>query len=142
MNEKPVIMKGFGKNWPAINRWSADFFKTTYGDFKVPVCYYKTKKQEPYEKQKKMALRDHINIAENNITPDKNLEAPYLGGWIYDKEFPELLDDIDMSPPCFPDNWLHKLPPSISIPSTNLIIGYQQVSSPLHKDSFFVNSMD
>lgn len=142
MNEKPVILKGMGKDWTAIKRWSADFFRNTYGHVQVPVCYYKTKQQELYKNQVKIPLRKYINLAENNIsTYDNNVELPYLGGWIYHKEFPELLDDIDMTLPCFPDNWLYKLPSSISIPPTNLIIGYQHVSSPLHTDSFFVNSV-
>ncbi|MTD19376.1 hypothetical protein GIR22_09500 [Pseudomonas sp. CCM 7891] len=42
MNEKPVILKGMGKDWPAIRRWSADFFKSIYGHVKAPICYYKT----------------------------------------------------------------------------------------------------
>lgn len=141
MNEKPVILKGMGKDWPAIKRWSADFFINTYGHIKVPVCYYKTKRQEAYEDQIKMPLGEYIHLAENNSAFDNDAELPYLGGWIYHKEFPELLNDIDMSLPCFPDNWLYKLPSSISIPPTNLLIGYQQVSSPLHTDSFFVNSV-
>ena len=140
-NETPVILKGMGKDWPAINRWSADFFRNTYGHVKVPVCYYESKKQEHYNDQVKITLKDYIDLAETNKSPENNTEPPYLGGWIYHKEFPELLDDIDMAPPCFPDNWLYKLPPSISIPPTNLIIGYQHVSSPLHTDSFFVNSI-
>jgi hypothetical protein len=141
MNEKPVILKGMGKDWPAIKRWSADFFRNTYGHIKVPVCYYKTKRQEPYKDQTKMPLGEYIYLAEKNSAFENDSELPYLGGWIYHKEFPELLDDIDMSLPCFPDNWLYKLPSSISIPPTNLLIGYQQVSSPLHTDSFFVNSV-
>lgn len=141
MNEKPVILKGMGKNWPAIRRWSADFFKHTYGHIKVPVCYYKTKQQEPYKNQARITLSEYIQIAERNDYFDSEAELPYLGGWIYHKDFPELLDDIDMTLPCFPDNWLYKLPPSISIPPTNLLIGYQNVSSPLHTDSFFVNSV-
>jgi hypothetical protein len=141
MNEKPVILKGMGKDWPAIRRWSSAFFKNTYGHVKVPVCYYKTKQQERYKNQVKMPLREYIYLAEKNNHLDSNIELPYLGGWIYHKEFPELLDDIDMTLPCFPDNWLYKLPPSISIPPTNLLIGYQHVSSPLHTDSFFVNSI-
>lgn len=141
MNEKPVILKGMGKDWPAIKRWSADFFRNTYGHIKVPVCYYKTKRQETYKDQTKMPLGEYIYLAEKNSAFDNDAELPYLGGWIYHKEFPELLDDIDMSLPCFPDNWLYKLPSSISIPPTNLLIGYQQVSSPLHTDSFFVNSV-
>ncbi|WP_082555892.1 cupin-like domain-containing protein [Pseudomonas sp. Root329] len=141
MNEKPVILKGMGKDWPAIRRWSADFFRNTYGHVKVPVCYYKTKRQERYKNQTKMPLGEYIYLAERNNASDNNAELPYLGGWIYHKEFPELLDDIDMTLPCFPDNWLYKLPSSISIPPTNLLIGYQHVSSPLHTDSFFVNSV-
>ncbi|SFB30906.1 cupin-like domain-containing protein [Pseudomonas sp. NFPP24] len=141
MNEKPVILKGMGKDWPAIRRWSADFFRNNYGHIKVPVCYYKTKQQEAYKNQIKMRLNEYINLAEKNAPPDDYAEPPYLGGWIYHKEAPELLDDIDMTLPCFPENWLYKLPISISIPPTNLIIGYQYVSSPLHTDSFFVNSV-
>lgn len=141
MTEKPVILKGLGKDWPAIKRWSADFFINTYGHVKVPVCYYKTKRQELYKNQTKMLLSDYIHLAKKNNILDNDAELPYLGGWIYHKEFPELLDDIDMTLPCFPDNWLYKLPPAISIPPTNLLIGYKDVSSPLHTDSFFVNSV-
>jgi len=141
MNEKPVIIKGMGKDWPAVRRWSATFFKNTYGHIKVPVCYYKTKQQERYRDQVKIPLKEYICLAEKNNHIDSDVELPYLGGWIYYEEFPELLDDIDMMLPCFPDNWLYKLPPSISIPPTNLIIGYKNVSSPLHTDSFFVNSV-
>lgn len=136
MNEKPVILKGMGKDWPAIRRWSADFFKNTYGHVKVPVCYYKTKQREAYKNQVKMPLREYIHLAENNDFYDNSSDLPYLGGWIFHKDFPELLNDIDMTLPCFPENWLYKLPPSISMPPTNLLIGYQHVSSPLHTDSF------
>lgn len=61
MNEKPVILKGMGKDWPAIKRWSAGFFKNTYGHVKVPVCYYKTKQQERYKNQVKIPLREYIS---------------------------------------------------------------------------------
>ncbi|WNJ82576.1 cupin-like domain-containing protein [Pseudomonas canadensis] len=141
MNETPVILKGMGKDWPAIKRWSAEYFINTYGHVEVPVCYYKTKKQELYNNQYKMLLKTYLKLAQENYLSDEVDEPPYLGGWIYHTEFPELLDDIDMTLPCFPDNWLYKLPSSISIPPTNLLIGYQQVSSPLHTDSFFVNSV-
>jgi hypothetical protein len=141
MNETPVILKGMGKNWPAMKRWSAEFFKDSYGNVDLPICYYKTKQQEPYNNQVRMPLREYVCIAENKVFIDHKTEPPYMGGWIYHKEFPELLNDIDMTLPCFPDNWLYKLPPSISIPPTNLLIGYEYVSSPLHTDSFFVNSV-
>lgn len=141
LNETPVILKGMGKDWPAMKRWSANFFKDSYGHVDVPICYYKTKQQEPYKNQARMPLREYICIAENKAFIDHKTELPYMGGWIYHKEFPELLNDIDMTLPCFPDNWLYKLPPSISIPPTNLLIGYEFVSSPLHTDSFFVNSL-
>lgn len=138
-NETPVILKGMAKKWPALGKWSADFFKKHYGNVSVPVCYYKTNKQEKYAKQERMLLKEYISLAESEKICDG--EPPYIGGWLYQNDCPELVDDVDMSLPCFPDNWLYKLPKAISLPPTNILIGYDKVSSPLHTDSYYVNSI-
>ena len=33
----PVVLTDMTEDWPALNKWTFDFFKTQYGDIKVPV---------------------------------------------------------------------------------------------------------
>jgi len=32
---RPVVLKGFAKSFPAVGRWSPEFFRDTYGDFRI-----------------------------------------------------------------------------------------------------------
>jgi len=34
---KPVVMRNFAKDWPALKKWSYDYLKKTCGDVKVPL---------------------------------------------------------------------------------------------------------
>src|ERR1043166_9612204 len=37
LQNKPVVFKDAARHWPAISKWTPQFFKENYGDRKVPV---------------------------------------------------------------------------------------------------------
>lgn len=138
--EEPAIIKGIARDWAAMQKWDWDFFTNCYGTSVVPLSYYKTRGQERFTSQEKAALGSYLSKFRDPRDEQTGEEDPYVAGWNFIKDHPELADDFNRSPPCFPDNWLPKIPSSISLPTHTLFFGHSGVSTPLHTDSFFVHT--
>ena len=88
---KPVVISGALDKWPAMNKWSPDFFKNKYGSMKLTID------------KKDYSMADFIDLV-NASTDEK--PAPYLRNAIIDRFLPELLADIQPLPSYFSPNWL------------------------------------
>ncbi len=92
--QKPVLIEGLTKNWPAYKKWTLNYVQDRAGDQVVPLYDNKPAedKQSVYEPAKEMLLYDYIEILKTQPTD--------LRIFFYDilKNMPELVNDFD-----FPD---------------------------------------
>jgi hypothetical protein len=119
----PVIVTDAMSSWPALSRWTLDFFKDNYGADQIAVRTW----LGPGEKFHKLTtVSDFVDYVNNPERPSPGLwidgqtlfpcQAPagssrfplYLA-WSVFSLHPELLDDIHLSPE-FVEDWLPLLP--------------------------------
>jgi hypothetical protein len=67
---KPVVFTDMTKDWPALNKWTAEFFKSQYGHLKVPVFSSNYSKPGPgyMSSDKEMFFKDFIEVTEKGNT--------------------------------------------------------------------------
>jgi Cupin-like domain len=77
---RPVVVEGAVKNWPALDMWTPHFFKTRYASMKVNISY-----------DTKMTFADFIGAVEasNEVKP-----GPYMFRLFLVPHLPELLSDV------------------------------------------------
>ncbi|MGA2845983.1 MAG: cupin-like domain-containing protein [Candidatus Acidiferrales bacterium] len=88
---KPVVISGALDKWPAMTKWSPDYFKKKYGAMKLTIDKID------------YSMADFIDLV--NSSTDEN-PAPYLRNAIIDRFLPELLADVQPLPSYFSPNWL------------------------------------
>ncbi|MBL9166232.1 MAG: cupin-like domain-containing protein [Verrucomicrobiales bacterium] len=89
---RPVVLEDAIKDWPALKKWSPDFFRTRYGTRQVTID------------RKTHSLAEIIDLAERS-TPDN--PAPYYRNIVVHEAYPELLSDLSPMPDCCTPNWYH-----------------------------------
>ena len=92
--QKPVILRGLWKQYPAYAKWNYAFFKTTMGD--VEVGLYSSTKADPSktmsEPTVKMKFSEYLQLIEKEPTDLRLFLFPIF------KYKPELLKDFDYPP--------------------------------------------
>jgi histone arginine demethylase JMJD6 len=99
LKNRPVVLKDAARDWPAIGRWTPEFFKERYGSKKVPV----------FERKRAVTVKDMISLQDyvDEITSSTfENRAKYLFSLRIYKEFPELLQDLEPRPSYWDPNWL------------------------------------
>lgn len=63
LKEKPIVLKNFASDWPAIKKWTPDFFKNSYGDQEVKVYSHEfgTPGETYMSPIKMMTMRDYLS---------------------------------------------------------------------------------
>ena len=120
---KPVIVTDALKGWPALSKWSFEFFKSHFGSaYVVPTA------QPSSQCMKMVKLADYIDVLDQPdavlpgfwIDPISRLplemppvmpRSPLYLAWNVFVKFPELLPDVILSPG-FVDDWVPLLPPA------------------------------
>lgn len=87
---KPVVLEGALDSWPAVGRWTPEFFRSTFGDRILDV-------------DGPIRCDDFIDRVEAS---DEHNRAPYLHAQHLQHVFPELLGDIQPIPVYLGPNWL------------------------------------
>jgi hypothetical protein len=89
--QKPVILRGLWKQYPAYNKWTYDFFKQTMGDIEVGL--YSSSQADPSETLSvpttKMKFSDYLQLIKKEPTDLRLFLFPVF------KHKPELLNDFD-----------------------------------------------
>lgn len=88
---RPVILTDALSHWPALGRWSPQFFKTEYGHLEVQVD------------GERMTLRELVDRIEAS---SEDHPAPYLRNQPLAEWPPELTADVSPMPECTLPNWL------------------------------------
>ncbi|GBE93209.1 cupin-like domain-containing protein [Nostoc cycadae] len=125
---KPVIITDAMRDWPALNKWNFDFFKSKYGSVSYGV------KEDKDEIKKTITVAEYIDYLTEHNT-NVNQERLYLANWVV-SDFPELLEDYK-EPVYFP-NWLTRLPKKVlqrhGYDNPEIFIGHKGKSIGLHED--------
>lgn len=86
---KPVVVRNAAAAWPALRKWTLDFFKEKHGSMLVDVSF-----------TEKMTFSDFVDAVVAS-TPDQ--PGPYMFRFFISVHLPELLEDLAPSNPyCFP----------------------------------------
>jgi hypothetical protein len=101
--QKPVVLTDLAKDWPALHKWTWEFFKEKYGDLKVPMVDKNFHKPGPGYMQKHIiSFREYIESIEKGPS-DMRLflfnifqAAPELK---HDFTFPTIMDGFITSLP-------------------------------------------
>lgn len=89
---RPVILTDGIKNWPALGKWTPDFFRTHYPTKKINVKY-----------DRAYLVPEFIDLVERS---DPARPAPYFRNEQVREVFPELLEDLKPEPCYIQPNWL------------------------------------
>jgi len=88
--QKPVLIKGLTKDWPAFKKWTLDYIQNKAGDQIVPLYNNEPAKdkQSVYAPVKEMKLKDYIEILKTKPTDLRIFFYEIL------KKMPELTQDF------------------------------------------------
>lgn len=99
LQDRPVMIKGAAKKWPAFTQWPSDAFVNLCGNADVVI-----KKGANKDITKPCSLATYLDYIKT--TQDK--EPYYLVDWSFSRQFPELMQDYDV--PLYFENWLRRIP--------------------------------
>jgi hypothetical protein len=125
---KPVLMKGFAKNWPAFELWTPEYFKQSHGDRKVRVGRLVGETLA----RKNLEFKT-ITVAEylQNFEADDEPNPFYLRDW-----FVPQICYTHFSMPHFSRSWHHRIPFIGRSMFSWMYIGKKGTFTPLHTDVF------
>ncbi len=88
--KKPVVLTDFAARWPAVEKWTFDFFRKNYGHYTVPICDSAFHRAgDGYMKHSHvMRFGDYLTLIENQPTEKR------LHNFQVMRESPELASDF------------------------------------------------
>lgn len=128
---RPVLIRGFASEWPAVGKWTPEWFASEFGEITIDVCSGRTSDPTPDRNYEQHVVSTTMGdfIAEimgagstNDvyaISNNKLMERAELAG---------LFDDVRPDPDMFPE--AGRVPGSVA-----LWIGPQGTVTPLHHDT-------
>jgi cupin-like protein len=125
---RPVILTDAISHWPALGRWTPEYFKTEYGDLEVAVD------------GEAMTLRHLIERIEASTS---EAPAPYLRNQRLAAWPPQLCADVSPMPACTQPNWLDSrvFPSRHPLSSVEAYIGGRGARFPvLHYDGLHTHA--
>lgn len=149
---RPVVITGALDDWPALSKWTFDWFKSHYG---ADVVHFRGLYKSTVKVMKLVDYLDYLDEPERGakgfwfdaVANRPCVEPPLPSGallylaWNVFPKHPELLEDVRLSPR-FVDDWLPLLPPALhevlssvrNYFSTGILIGPSGSSFGLHRD--------
>jgi hypothetical protein len=99
LKNRPVVLVDAARDWPAVGRWTPQFFKERFGSKVVPVL----------ERKRSVSVKDRVALADyvDEITSSTfENRAKYLFSLKIRHDFPDLLRDLEPHPTYWGPNWL------------------------------------
>lgn len=124
---RPLVLVGAVRTWPAIRKWSWAFLRSVCGDLEVPVRWSATSDRQSV---RLAALLDHILSCRD---PGTRGPRGQCVDWNIYGDLPELARDVDI-PAVAADDWLQHLPPSECPRARRLYLCSAGFQSRLHQD--------
>lgn len=102
--KKPVVLTDLSKNWPALKKWTFDFFKKEHGDLLVPIVGpdYHTPGENYMRSKMTMRFAEYLDLIQKGPTPYR------IFLWNIMDHARSLADDV--SNPTICDGWVDKYP--------------------------------
>jgi len=122
---KPIILKGFAKNWPATQKWNFNFFANECANTEVVANLYNVKNTQ------KITFKDSLQYFCRS--DEKN--PFYIQEWWFAETNPEL-SKYFTTPEFFTNDFAKKL---LGFYNNTLWVGQKGAYTPLHQDTTFVN---
>src|SRR5262245_11642595 len=125
---RPVIVTDALSSWPALHKWTPEYFRDAYGSFEVSVD------------GQTMTVRD---LVAQILVSSAERPAPYLRNSLLATWPPELLADVTPLPRCTLSNWLENplFPSRKSMIYFELYIGGRGATFPvLHYDGLHTHA--
>src|SRR5687768_10664753 len=120
----PLLLGGLQQGWPAREKWSAEYFRSRFGDQQIPVREYGAGGDRPYA-ARATSFRGYLDYWEKldgdaGRVPQPNL---YMAEWNFVEQCPELLEDFT-TPEYFLPDWIDALPPNLQFGRVWIFIGH------------------
>ena len=98
--DRPLAIRGAVKHWPAMRRWTRDYFESLFGERKVPIDYSSDGFLTYTAEQDHNAKRDDVPFSEAaaEIQDPAAERRCYLRNVSLPDLFPELVADIETPP--------------------------------------------
>lgn len=147
----PALISGLTREWPAMGKWDFDFFRTACGEVEVEVTLSEGKRRRqrladylaevggPQQGLSQALPREQGECSEeaHAASEPSKCRRPYLRGWYYEHDVPELASDLwrsgDFHDVAFRD-WFKKLPRRFHPDFHWLFLGGAGATTPLHVD--------
>jgi histone arginine demethylase JMJD6 len=126
---KPTVILDAMRNWKAMWRWTADFFKTQHG----PVKIMANRTYDP-EDSLTFSVAEYMDYLESANEKDPY----YMRGVPIDVRFPGISEDYEV--PEYFKSWHHRLPLEVRPKWTFFYIGPTNSSSRMHIEPVMSNS--
>jgi histone arginine demethylase JMJD6 len=123
---KPVLIRGAIRHWPAMSKWTHEYFADNFGSVEV---YVHPKGRAGAGRR--IALSDYIAYIERTTDPD----PLYLANWTFGDVCPSLLHDY-FNPPIF-ERLEHRLPEHVRPQWRWIFLGPAGSGTPLHVDVMY-----
>lgn len=129
-NKEPIVIENLADNWPAMHKWSLEYFGLHFGQRLVPARFF----ESPGQTYKSVAIKlaDYINYLTGKDFYNKRL---YVADWEISKDFKTLLSDFTI-PDLFEEDFLNNFPDFCQFRRTWIFLGHPGVHTPCHVDAF------
>lgn len=125
-NTKPIQLCGLDLSMPLYHKWTFDFFKKFGSNF---LCQVGDNLQDPATITRKLSISEYINTIQQGDV------CPYMIGWSYQKDCPELDEDFSL-PNVQPQDFITMLPKHLQFRRRWIFFGKKGLESDLHIDCF------
>ena len=99
LKNRPVVLKDAAREWPALSKWTPNYFKERSGAKNVPVF----QRTRSVSVKGMVSMKDYVEEITSSTFHNR---AKYLFSLKLPKEFPELLPDLQPRPTYWDPNWL------------------------------------
>jgi histone arginine demethylase JMJD6 len=102
---KPVIVTDVLEKWPAMKRWTPEFFKREFGDMTFRLNENLAQRAD-YRGNEEGTEYTMARFIDRVLSSTEENPAPYFRNRVLHDMFPSLKYDIEPLPPYFQPNWL------------------------------------
>lgn len=134
--DQPILLKGWASDWPAVQKWTPDYFRNNFGTQPVTLSHYRSRPHQRLKDKFTSSLSEYLDVIEDKAaTTERIHQDSYVAGWHFLKNAPELVNDI-RTPEPFRHNLMERVDREI-VPydAISLFIGHSRAETPLHTDA-------
>lgn len=129
-NTTPIQLKGLDKTMPLFRKWTFDYFEKIAANFS---CQVADDLNDPATITRKISLGEYLHLLQSDAF------CPYMIGWSYQKDCPQLDEDFHL-PAFHPEDFISNLPTHLQFRRRWIFFGKKGIQCDLHIDCFSTSS--